>query len=301
MSGTEPTGRIQSKMEMASKMKDEDKLYKYEGIIYSSIMSPVENLEALKGMDAREDDKMLVAYPKCGFNWMVAVVRKIMSASTGKKVVNDMPPLIEFFSPEIQKTLVQMPSPRFLGTHLHPDNIPASFTAKKVKMVVIFRNPKDTVVSFFHFMNKNPVLPSAEPWDKFFSDFMTGQVPWGSYFDHALAWEKLMDDPNVKIMTYEEMKENLPEGVRMIAEFYGFPLTEEQIKTIAEESTFNAMKESSQSSHGNLGNVFFRKGEVGDWKNHFSEAQSKQMDEEFQKKLGGTKLGAKMKYDYYCK
>lgn len=32
-------------------------------------------------------------------------------------------------------------------------------------------------------------------------------VPWGSYFDHALGWEKKMDDPNVMVVTYEEMKQ----------------------------------------------------------------------------------------------
>ncbi|PWS21168.1 hypothetical protein DKP78_25005, partial [Enterococcus faecium] len=79
------------------------------------------------------------------------------------------------------------------------------------------------------------------------------------------------------------------EGVRQISQFFGFPLTEEQVQTICSETTFSAMKEGS--SHGKMGNVFFRKGEVGDWKNHFSEAQSQQMDEEFNKRLAGTKLG----------
>lgn len=31
-------------------------------------------------------------------------------------------------------------------------------------------------------------------------------VGWGSYFDHAVAWNKKMDDPNVKVVTYEDMK-----------------------------------------------------------------------------------------------
>uniref|UniRef100_A0A8C1LGG8 Sulfotransferase n=1 Tax=Cyprinus carpio TaxID=7962 RepID=A0A8C1LGG8_CYPCA len=38
-------------------------------------------------------------------------------------------------------------------------------------------------------------------------------------------------------------------------------------------------------------------GEVGDWKNNFSDTQSKQMDELFQDKLAGTNLGARLKYD----
>ncbi|KAL2086654.1 hypothetical protein ACEWY4_017713 [Coilia grayii] len=285
-------------MEMAKSMKDEDKMYKFEGVIYSTVMSPAENLEAVKTMEARPDDVMLVAYPKCGFNWMVAVLRKIMAASTGKTDVPDMPPLIEFFSPDTQKFMAQQPSPRFLGTHFHPDKMPASFKEKKTKMLVVWRNPKDTLVSYFHFMNKNPVLPNVE-WDKFFSDFMSGEVGWGSYFDHAEAWDKLMDDPNVKIVTYEDLKQDLCGGIREISQFFGFPLTEEQVQKIYSETTFSAMK--TGSSHGKMGDVFFRKGEVGDWKNHFSEAQSQQMDEEFSKRLAGTRLGKRLKYDTYCK
>ncbi|KAK1798473.1 hypothetical protein P4O66_006776, partial [Electrophorus voltai] len=290
---------IQSKMEQGLNMKDEEKLYKWNGILYPTIMSPPENLDAMKNMEAREEDIMLMAYPKCGFNWIVAVIRKIMSVSAGLTVPN-RPPLIEFWSPDVQQTVAESPSRRLLGSHMCPDNIPASFTTKKTKILVVFRNPKDTAVSYYHFMNKNPVLPKVESWDKFFSNYINGEVPWGSYFGHALAWEKRMDDPNVMVVTFEELKENLPEGIRKVADFFSFPLTDEQVKNIAEESTFSAMVESSKTSHGPFSKVIFRKGEVGDWRNHFSEAQSKQMDEEFKKKLAGTKLGAKLKYNQYC-
>ncbi|KAL2083266.1 hypothetical protein ACEWY4_021039 [Coilia grayii] len=293
--------KIQSKMELARTMKDEDKLYRYNGVLYPVIMSPEENLKALKELDARPDDIMLVAYPKCGFNWMVAVLRKVIAAGTGRKTESKIPPLIEFYGPEMIEPLAQAPSPRFLGTHMHPDNIPTSFSVKKTKMLVIFRNPKDTLVSFYHFSNKNPVLPSAESWDSFYSDFMSGEVPWGSYFDHALAWERRIDDPNVMIVTYEELKEDLSDGIRRVAEYFGFSLCDDTIEAIAKESTFSAMKDSSRDSHGQMGNVFFRKGEIGDWKNHFSFAQSEQMDAAFDKHLAGTKLGAQLKYDLHCK
>ncbi|XP_042157315.1 sulfotransferase 6B1-like isoform X1 [Oncorhynchus tshawytscha] len=326
-----------SKMDEAKNVKDENKLYLHEGILYSTIMSPSENLKGLKELEGRPNDILLVAYPKCGFNWMVAVLRKIMAAASGQQELSQIPPLMEFLSPDMQKVVGEMPSPRLLGTHLHPDNIPGTFIAKKTKMLVVFRNPKDTVVSYYHFMNTNPVLPNAKSWDSFFTDFMEGEVAWGSYFNHALAWEKLMDNPNILMVTYEQMKENLGQGVQQISKFFDFPLTEEQVQTIARQSTFNAMKESSKNTHGKHGNVFFRKDkgavyrfihpsvsnspssrqtllpagyptqtpsrlrEVGDWKNHLSEAQSKQMDEKFEKHLAHTKLGAKLKYDIYCK
>ncbi|KAM9449929.1 sulfotransferase 6B1-like [Clarias gariepinus] len=293
--------KFQSKLEMAMSMREEEKLYRYNGILYPVIISPKENLRALETVEARSDDIMLVAYPKCGFNWMLAILRKIITAGTGEKVESRTPPLLEFFGPEMLQLLNQASSPRLLGTHMHPDNIPSSFFQNKTKMLVIFRNPKDTVVSFYHFSNKSPVLPSAESWDRFFMDFISGEVPWGSYFDHALAWEKLMNDPHIMIITFEELKQDLCGSVEKVAEFYGFKLTCAQIQTIAEESTFDVMKHRSKDSHGQLGNVFFRKGEVGDWRNHFSQAQSEQMDAAFEKHLGGTKLGARLNYDVYCK
>ena len=49
-----------------------------------------------------------------------------------------------------------------------------TFEPLLLQMLVVWRNPKDTLVSFYHFMNKNPVLPNVE-WDKFFTDFMKGE------------------------------------------------------------------------------------------------------------------------------
>ncbi|KAF5894605.1 sulfotransferase 6B1-like [Clarias magur] len=70
---------------------------------------------------------------------------------------------------------------------------------------------EDTAVSYYHSMNKNPALPNPGSWDEFFSDFLSGEVGYGSYLNYALAWEKHMDDPNVFIVTYEELKETLLE------------------------------------------------------------------------------------------
>ncbi|KAK5854321.1 hypothetical protein PBY51_015401 [Eleginops maclovinus] len=293
------TSNMQSNLQRAKDMSDEEKLYRYKGVLYPQLLSPIENLKALENFKAREEDILLVAYPKCGFNWMVGVVKKIIAEAPVEKAEARMPPLMEFFGPEVVKSVEESLSPRFLGTHLHPDNIPASFYEKKTKILVIFRNPKDTLVSFYHFSNKNPYLPS-ESWDSFFSNFLSGDVVWGSYFDHALAWEKRMDDPNVMIVTYEELKQDLSDGIRQISSFFGYSLTEAQVQQISHGSTFSAMKESSAISHGAMLDVIFRKGEVGDWKNHFTPEQSQEMDAAFNKQLAGTRLGAKLNYQRHC-
>ncbi|XP_054882280.1 sulfotransferase 6B1-like isoform X2 [Poeciliopsis prolifica] len=300
MSSNPLADRMQARLERAKAMRDEDKLYRHNGVLYPTLMCPEEHLRCLDGLEARDDDILLVAYPKCGFNWMVGVMKKVIAEATQTQNESKISPLIEFFGPEVLKDVVEAPSPRFLGTHLHPDIMPSSFSQKKTKMVVVFRNPKDTLVSYYHFCNNNPVLPSVESWDSFFSQFMKGDVAWGSYFDYALAWNRRMDDPNVLLVTFEALKQDLSAGIRQISSFLGFSLTEAQVQQVAAGSTFNAMKESSARSHGNMGNVIFRKGEVGDWRNHFSPEQNREMDQAFSKHLAGTTLGAQLDYQRYC-
>lgn len=56
-------------------MSDEEKVHRYKGVLYPTIRCPEENLVALENITAREDDIMLVAYPKCGeSNWMFVQV-----------------------------------------------------------------------------------------------------------------------------------------------------------------------------------------------------------------------------------
>lgn len=209
-------------------------------------------------------------------------------------------PIIEFKSPNKFEKLKADPSPRLLATHFYYDQIPKSFFEKKVKILVIFRNPKDTAVSMFHFYNNNPMLPTYNSFDDFFPDFMSGKVTWGSYFDHAINWNKHLDEDTVLLMTFEDMKEDLEGSIKKISEFFSLPLTEEQVKIIADKGTFKSMKENSKNTHGEMAKAIFRKGDVGDWKNYFSEAQSQEMDAKFEACLAGTKLGEVLKYNIYC-
>ena len=54
--------------------------------------------------------------------------------------------------------------------------------------------------------------------------------------------------------------QDLSGGIKEISQFFGFPLTEEQVQTISAQSTFTAMKEDAINTHGKFSNVLFRKG-----------------------------------------
>ncbi|XP_030410137.1 sulfotransferase 6B1 [Gopherus evgoodei] len=295
------TDEIEKVLEKSKGFSLKDLLFFYQGTPYPVTVCSAETFQALENLEARRDDMVLVSYPKCGANWLIQLLNDLIFTTSQTKHINTELPFIECGDPEKYQRMKQFPSPRILATHLHYDNLPKSIFKNKAKILVLFRNPKDTAASFFHFYNNVTEVPSYNSWDEFFSEFMSGKVSWGSYFDHAVTWNKHIEDENVMIITYEDLKENLASGVKQIAEFFGFSPTAEQIQFIADRGSFQAMREKSQEIYGSVGPILFRKGAVGDWKNLFTEAQSQEMDAKFKECLGGTKLEANLKYDVHCK
>ncbi|NXW23111.1 ST6B1 Sulfotransferase, partial [Circaetus pectoralis] len=293
-------------------LTSKDLLFSYWGTPYPATVRSAEMFQALENLEARRDDMVLVSYPKCGVNWLIQILSDLIFTTIQSKPVSTELPFIEIGDPDkyqiSEKKLLnhlermkQIPSPRILATHLNYDCLRKSIFKNKAKILVLFRNPKGTAVSFFHFHNSVPRVPSYSSWDEFFSEFMNGKVVWGSCFDHAVTWNKHIEDENTMIIIYEDLKENLTASVKQIAEFFGFFPTAEQIQSIADRATFQAVEDKAEETHGAVGSILFCKGVVGDWKNLFTEAQNQEMDAKFEVCLEGIKQGAKLKYDVYCK
>lgn len=49
-----------------------------------------------------------------------------------------------------EHTLDALPFPRILNTHLGPGRIPSDFYKKNCKIIQVRRNPKDSLVSYYH-------------------------------------------------------------------------------------------------------------------------------------------------------
>ncbi|XP_025973115.2 sulfotransferase 6B1-like isoform X2 [Dromaius novaehollandiae] len=269
-----------------------------------------EVFRAMESFEARTDDVILAGYPKSGTNWVGQILTDLVATFEKKNQdeensVNEEEleefPYLEIGDTEKYERMNKLPSRRVIFTHLLPDNFPRSVFKNKAKILLLIRNPKDVATSFYHFSNGLSPLPSYETWDDFFIAFMTGKMPWGSYFNYISEWNKHVNDENIMTITYEELKENRALGVKNIAAFFGISLTEEELQSVVERSSFQSMKENSLKTHGALGNVLFRKGGVSDWKNLFNEDQNQEMDKAFEEHIAGTKLGTKLKYEVYCK
>nr|XP_056708860.1 sulfotransferase 6B1 [Euleptes europaea] len=292
---------IEKALEKSKGLNLKELLFCYQGTFYPTTVCSAETFKALEDFEARKDDLVLVSYPKCGINWLIQIVNDLIVTTLQTKHENAELPFIECGDPEKFQRMKQFPSPRIVATHLNYNHLPKSTFKNKAKILVVFRNPKDTAASFFHFHNNAPSVPSYDSWEEFFSEFMNGKVAWGSYFDHAVTWNNHIDDENVLLLTYEDLKEDLLAGVKKIAEFLGFAPTMEQSQSIADRASFQVVRERSKETHGAAGPLLFRKGVIGDWKSLFNETQNQKMDAKFKECLAGTKLEAKLKYDVYCK
>ncbi|KAM9290595.1 sulfotransferase 6B1-like [Gastrophryne carolinensis] len=286
-------------IERGRTMTPEELQWRHRGILYPSLLCSDENFRAMETLQAREDDVLIVTYPKCGTNWTRQILQELLTAHLGREPTV-APGMLEFEFGNKYEELNHEPSPRVIASHLAYEDLPKTFFERKTKILFILRNPKDTAVSYYHFMNSHPALPTYRSWEDYFENYVTGNVLFGSYFDFTLGWERHVDDGNLLVLTFEDMKVDPSTAMKKICDFYGLSLTEEQIQRVQERTSFASMKANNPAADGEFAKYFYRKGEIGDWKSLFTEEQSRAVDALYEKHLVGTKLGKMINYAKYC-
>ncbi|XP_075047314.1 sulfotransferase 2B1-like isoform X2 [Mixophyes fleayi] len=194
-------------------------------------------------------------------------------------------------------------SPRFLSSHLPIQFFPKSLFSSKAKVIYTARNPKDVLVSMYHFAHMSYVIKTPHSFDEFMEDFLQGRVPFGSWFDHIKGWLQMTDNNNFLFITYEELKQDHRGTVKKICTFLGKELDEQAIDLVVEHSSFSSMKNNNMCNHSlapdyildKKNNNFMRKGISGDWKNYFTQKQQEDMDIVYQEKM--KDLNVKFSWD----
>ncbi len=131
-------------------------------------------------------------------------------------------------------------------------------------------------------------------WDQWYTLWMSGEVEFGSWFDHTIDWwhaaQARENAGKILWVTYEQLQQDNGATVARIAAHLGVELTDELLQKVQAESAFSTMQTLNSKASDPHGATFYRKGEIGDWRNHFSQEQSQEFDRVYAEKLAGLGL-----------
>ncbi|KAL5553809.1 hypothetical protein UlMin_041210 [Ulmus minor] len=288
-------------------------LYQYQGV-----WLPAEALHAViacqKHFQSQDSDILLATHPKSGTTWLKAIMFALSNRAHYSDLKNhplltksphDLVPWLELYL-NVEKHdqfphISTLASPRLFATHLPYVLLPQSIKNSGCKLVYLCRNPKDTFVSLWHFSTKlkaKDTFSLEEAVDR----YCRGATFCGPFWNHLLGYwqESLERSEKVLFLKYEEVKEQPTYHLKKIAEFIGCPFSLEEeekgvIEDIASLCSFENLSSLEVNNSGKIllgfeSKAFFRRGEVGDWKNCLTSEMAERLDLVTQENLYGSGL-----------
>nr|AAH31851.1 2810007J24Rik protein [Mus musculus] len=262
-----------------------------EGIPFPTVYYSQEIIREVRDrFVVRDEDTIIVTYPKSGTHWLNEIVCLILTKGdptwVQSTIANERTPWIEFENN--YRILNSKEGPRLMASLLPIQLFPKSFFSSKAKVIYLIRNPRDVLVSGYHYFNALKQGKEQVPWKIYFENFLQGKSYFGSWFEHACGWISLRKRENILVLSYEQLKKDTRNTIKKICEFLGENLESGDLELVLKNISFQIMKERmiSQSCLSNIEKHEFimRKGITGDWKNHFTVAQAEAFDKAFQEK-----------------
>ncbi|KAL6883382.1 hypothetical protein ACP4OV_010796 [Aristida adscensionis] len=262
----------------------------------------------------RRGDVVLASPPKCGTTWLKALTFATMArgahppAQAGHPLLrlnpHDCVPFMEtlFAAGWGAGKMEALPSPRLMATHMQHSVLPSSIRDNNdCKIIYICREPKDMLVSLWHYVRKfKPDLSFNDLSEHACEGISLG----GPIWDHVLGyWHASRASPEkVLFLRYEEMLRDPAGNVRKIAQFVGMPFSaaEEEAGTVMDIvrlCSFDKQRnlEVNRADPGVpfANDWYFRKAEVGDWANHMTPEMAQRLDAIVEEKIRGSGLSFK--------
>jgi sulfotransferase family protein len=190
------------------------------------------------------DDVFLVSFPKSGNTWTRFLIANLLSPernadfATIRKLVPDP------FGTN-KRDFERMPRPRVIKSH-------ECFDPRYPRAIYIVRDPRDVVISQYHYHRKCRKIEDNYALDKFVDRFLAGKTcPHGSWGEHVITWLTTRhDDPRFLLIRYEDM---IADGVRelgRIASFLGIDATPQLLAQAVDRSSADKMRKlEKEQSH----------------------------------------------------
>ena len=182
------------------------------------------------------DDVFIASYPKSGNTWTRFLIANLVhpecSADFGN--INDLIPDPEGTS---KRRLDRMPRPRIIKSH-------SCFEPRYRRVIYIVRDPRDVVVSQYHYKRKCMVIDDGYPLEKFVTRFLEGDVcQHGSWGENVTSWLVTRHEhPAFLLLHYEDLVSDTVRELSKVASFLGIADTPELLGQAVERSSANQMR-----------------------------------------------------------
>jgi hypothetical protein len=159
-------------------------------------------------------DLFISPFPKCGTTWLQQIVHGLRTGGDMNfSEITEVVPWLEMAFDLGLDLDAPQPAPRAFKSHLTWDDIP-----KGARYIVSVRDPKDALISAYRFFEGWWFEPGSIPFSTFASTLFIDDR---GYWRHLSSWWEHHADPNVLLLSYEDMKADLPQAVHTIAHFTG--------------------------------------------------------------------------------
>ncbi len=235
----------------------------------------------------RDDDIVVVSPPKAGTTWTLALLVQLIHGAPEVARVGNICRWIDF-SLDKQGRMEAVEAQthrRVMKSHLPAD---ALVISPRAKYLFVARDGRDVAWSehnhMFNSMDEffesvNAVRPAGLPRvtrpsgdvHAYFRDWLAGTAGMGDFWGHVRSWWALRNQPNVYLLHYQNLTDDLAGRARDIADYLGIEVDPETMARAVTHAGFGHMKARADEMFPGLPTVggaqtFINKGSNGRWR-----------------------------------
>lgn len=267
------------------------------------------------GFEPRDNDIVIGTFAKCGTTWTQRIVDLLVFKSADIRPFGEMSPWLDanIFNPvdDDLALLKAQTHRRYIKSHLPFDALPLWDT---VKYIHVGRDGRDASLSWQNHVkgftpewnahmsclaaalaaergDKTAWPPPRPPKDphqyliRWFEELEAGLDAPGSagshfgphFFDFEASYWRERDRPNLLLVHYNDLKEDLSGEMRRIADFLDISIPDAVMPGLVDAARFETMKRDGAALYPSLGNAFDRgadrflhKGRSGRWRDYLN-------------------------------
>ena len=205
----------------------------------SARVSSLEDTElSIKSYRPRPTDVIITPAGKCGTTWLQQTFHTLRTG--GDMDFDDISRVVPWIetarSLDLDLDAPQRAEPRGFKSHLTYERLP-----KGARYVVSLRHPKDAFVSMYRFMEGWYFEPGTVAMADFAKGWLAARKDGAGYWNHLVSWWNQRDNPDVLLLSYEQMTADPRTHVQRLAAFCGIALDDALLDLTLDRSSLPFM------------------------------------------------------------